>query len=59
MKASKNFPKISPEEFAKARDSIRMVALVSYMKICEFNNNLRIPKEHLGKIHNFSAKKKD
>lgn len=25
MKGSKNFPKVSPEEYAKARDSIRII----------------------------------
>ena len=56
MKFSKNFPKISPEEFAHARDSIRIVDPKHHMKALAFNNNNEIPKEYLGKIHNFSAR---
>ena len=57
MKASKNFPKTSPEEFAKARDSIRMVDPGYHMKALAFNNNNDLPEGCLGKINNFNARR--
>lgn len=36
MKISKNFDKISPEEFAKARDSVRIAVPKKIMKPLEF-----------------------
>jgi hypothetical protein len=38
MKCGKNFPKVSPEQFAKARDSIRIVKDKRYMKPIIFRN---------------------
>jgi hypothetical protein len=38
MKGSKNFPKISPEDYAKARDSIKIVIKKSKLKPIEFRN---------------------
>lgn len=38
MKGSKNFPKVSPQQFAKARDTVRIVKKKSTMKPIEFRN---------------------
>jgi hypothetical protein len=38
MKGRKNFPKVSPEEYAKARDSIRIVLKKKGMKPILFRN---------------------
>lgn len=38
MKGSKNFPKVSPEEYAKARDSARIVIKKSKLKPIMFRN---------------------
>jgi len=36
MKSSKNFPKVTPESYAKARDSIRVVLKKSKLKPISF-----------------------
>jgi hypothetical protein len=38
MKCSKNFSKVSPEEFAKARDSVRIVIKKPKLKPLKFRN---------------------
>lgn len=38
MKCRKNFPKVSPEQFAKARDSIKLIFKVRIMKPIKFRN---------------------
>jgi hypothetical protein len=38
MKCSKNFPKVSPEQYAKARDSIKIEIKTKIMKPIKFRN---------------------
>lgn len=38
MKCSKNFPKVSSEEYAKARDSVKIVVKKSKLKPIKFRN---------------------
>ena len=38
MKCSKNFPKVSPEQYAKARDTIRIILKKSKLKPIKFRN---------------------
>lgn len=38
MKGSKNFPKVSPEQFAKARDTVKTVKKKPVIKSIEFRN---------------------
>lgn len=38
MKGSKNFSKISPEEYAKARDSVKIIVKKSKLKPIKFRN---------------------
>ena len=40
MKASQNFNKVTPGEFAKARDSIRIVTKTPSIKPIEFRNHI-------------------
>ena len=40
MKASKNFNAVSPKDFAKARDSVRVVSKNPSQKPIEFRNHL-------------------
>lgn len=40
MKASRNFQKVSPREFAKARDTVRTVNKNTGIKPIEFRNHL-------------------
>jgi hypothetical protein len=40
MKASRNFHKVSPREFAKARDTVRTVNKSPGIKPIEFRNHL-------------------
>ncbi len=49
---------VFPEEFRKARDSIRIVKPKYYIPICEFNNNNRpdMKKYLSNRINNFSAR---
>ena len=51
MKFQKNLPKISPEQFAKARDSIRIVEPQGHMKILLYRKNFEY---NSGKINHFS-----
>jgi hypothetical protein len=38
MKGSKNFPKVSPEQFAKARDSVKITIKRKYTKPIIYRN---------------------
>lgn len=38
MKCSKNFPKVSPEQYAKARDTIRITLKKPKLKPIKFRN---------------------
>lgn len=40
MKASQNFQSVSPKEFAKARDTVRIVSKNPCLKPIEFRNHL-------------------
>lgn len=40
MKASRNFGKVSPREFAKARDTVRIVNKNPSIKPIEFRNHV-------------------
>jgi hypothetical protein len=44
MKCSKNFPKVSPEQFSKARNGVRIVKDKRYMKPIMFRNIWQIEK---------------
>ena len=51
---------VSPKDYRKARDGVRLVESKEYYPILEFNNNLRAPKGKLtNKINNFSSRFSD
>jgi hypothetical protein len=54
MKGSKNFPKVSPERFAKARESIRRIRMVEpdYTEeiVQKLNEAIELAKKKSGKV---------